>query len=167
MFDATSDHALNKMDRDAIVYKSAAGAPVRLTRRDFSSEAEFLYWKVLSDEDYHKTEKADHIFHDHTISLDDRMDGIGAVSSPEMEFLTALDAAEASVERFREVADMIAQVRSCITEIQYRRLWMYCVDHMTVTEIARSENVSKASVSRSIRGAQKNIFRFFSEKGKK
>lgn len=41
MFDNRSDYAQNKRDKDSIVYISVTG-PVRLTRADFPSEAEFL-----------------------------------------------------------------------------------------------------------------------------
>ena len=58
MFNPKSDYALNKLDPDAIVCKSVSGVHIRLTREDFSSEEEFLYWKKLSDSDYHKRELA-------------------------------------------------------------------------------------------------------------
>lgn len=51
MFDNTSDFALNKLDREAIVCKSATGLHIRLTRADFASEAEFEHWKKWSDGD--------------------------------------------------------------------------------------------------------------------
>ena len=56
MFDSKSDYALNKLDREAIVCKTACGAYVRLTEADFSSREEFLRWKEISDQDYHDTE---------------------------------------------------------------------------------------------------------------
>ncbi len=56
MFHKTSIYALNKKDPDAIVYPSAAGKPVRITREDFASEAEFLAFKAWSDEDFHREE---------------------------------------------------------------------------------------------------------------
>ena len=57
MFDNRSAYAQNKRDKDSIVYISVTG-PVRLTRADFPSEAEFLKWKRWSDGDYHAAEKA-------------------------------------------------------------------------------------------------------------
>ena len=62
MFNPKSDYALNKMAPDAIVYMDAAGEVTRLTQADFSSLEEFQIWKALSDENYHDTEKASHIF---------------------------------------------------------------------------------------------------------
>lgn len=61
MFDRKSDFALNKKDPDAIVYKSSTGVHIRLTRLDFASLEEFEKWKHWSDEDYHSTEKANHV----------------------------------------------------------------------------------------------------------
>lgn len=56
MFDTKSDFALNKLDREAIVCKSATGVHIRLTREDFASDEEFESWKKWSDGDYKKTE---------------------------------------------------------------------------------------------------------------
>ena len=56
MFDTHSDYALNKADKNAIVCPSVTGEHIRLTREDFSSEEEFLYWKDWSDNDLHKIE---------------------------------------------------------------------------------------------------------------
>lgn len=65
MFDPKSDYALNKMAPDAIVYKDAAGDMTRLTQADFPSLEEFQRWKAWSDENYHDTEKASHIYSAH------------------------------------------------------------------------------------------------------
>lgn len=62
MFDPKSDYALNKMAPNAIVYMDAAGEETRLTCADFSSLEEFQRWKAWSDENYHDTEKASHVF---------------------------------------------------------------------------------------------------------
>ncbi|MDE7246135.1 MAG: hypothetical protein K2O18_19485, partial [Oscillospiraceae bacterium] len=44
MFDPKSDYALNKMDPEAIVYPSATGVHIRLTRENFASEEEFRFF---------------------------------------------------------------------------------------------------------------------------
>ena len=44
MFDNKSDYALNKKDQDSIVYSGSDGHVARITRADFSSEEEFLFW---------------------------------------------------------------------------------------------------------------------------
>lgn len=165
MFDAKSDFALNKFDRDAIVCRSVTGVHIRLTRQDFASEEEFLRWKLWSDGDYYDTEKDGRGFYDNGIPLDPRVDKLGAVPSIEANILAALDAAEASAEQARRTTALIEQLKSCLTKTQYCRLWMLYVRKMNVTAIARAEGISKASASRSISAALKNISAFFPEGG--
>ena len=163
MFDTKSDFALNKFDRDAIVCRSVTGVHIRLTRADFASEEEFLRWKVWSDGDYYDTEKDGRDFYDNGIPLDPRVDKLGAVPSIEAGILAALDAAEASAEQAQRTAVLMEQIKACLTETQYRRLWMFHARKMNVTAIARAEGISKASASRSISAALKNISNFFPE----
>lgn len=165
MFDTKSDFALNKFDRDAIVCRSVTGVHIRLTRADFASEEEFLRWKVWSDGDYYDTEKDGRDFYDNGIPLDPRVDKLGAVPSIEADILAALDAAEASAEQAQRTAVLMEQIKACLTETQYRRLWMFHARKMNVTAIARAEGISKASASRSISAALKNISNFFPEGG--
>lgn len=165
MFDTKSDFALNKFDRDAIVCRSVTGIHIRLTRADFASEEEFLRWKVWSDGDYYDTEKDGRDFYDNGIPLDPHVDKLGAVPSIEAGILAALDAAEASAEQARRTVILMEQIRACLTETQYRRLWMLHARKMNVTAIARAEGISKASASRSITAALKNISNFFPEGG--
>ncbi|MFG6352325.1 MAG: hypothetical protein K1W21_12120, partial [Oscillospiraceae bacterium] len=89
----------------------------------------------------------------------------GAVPSVEADILTMMDAAEASVEQTRRTAALIEQIKSCLTGTQYRRLWMLYAQKMNVTAIAKAEGISKASASRSISAALKNISAFFPEGG--
>ena len=165
MFDTKSDFALNKFGRDAIVCRSVTGVHIRLTRADFASEEEFLRWKVWSDGDYYDTEKDGRDFYDNGIPLDPRVDKLGAVPSIEAGILAALDAAEASAEQAQRTAVLMEQIKACLTETQYRRLWMFHARKMNVTAIARAEGISKASASRSISAALKNISNFFPEGG--
>lgn len=48
MFDNKSDYALNKKDQDSIVYCGSDGYVAHITRADFSSEEEFLFWNSCS-----------------------------------------------------------------------------------------------------------------------
>lgn len=158
MFDTKSDFALNKFDRDAIVCRSVTGVHIRLTRADFASEEEFLRWKVWSDGDYYDTEKDGRDFYDNGIPLDPRVDKLGAVPSIEAGILAALDAAEASAEQAQRTAVLMEQIKACLTETQYRRLWMFHARKMNVTAIARAEGISKASASRSISAALDSVY---------
>ncbi len=90
MFDKKSDYALNKRVKDAIVYISAAGVPVLLTRADFANDEEFQLWKAWSDGDYQDTERSGRSFYDSYIPLDEHLDYIGAVPSIEDELFTRL-----------------------------------------------------------------------------
>ena len=84
MFDPKSSYALNKRDKDAIVYPCAGELPIRLTREDFETEKDFQTWKAWSDANYHDEEKADHIYFNHTVPLDIAESAAGAVPSPEV-----------------------------------------------------------------------------------
>ena len=46
MFDNKSDYALNKQDKDSIVYSGSDGTISRISQNDFSSEEEFLFLKI-------------------------------------------------------------------------------------------------------------------------
>lgn len=141
MFDKKSEYALNKYDQDSIIYISVSGR-IRLTRADFSSEEEFLKWKTWSDADYHETEKKGRSFNDNRVALDDYLDVVGAVQSAEDEFFSELLKADVQAK-------------------QYRRIWLYYAERKSVTEIARLEGVTKASVSLSLARAIKKISKKF------
>ena len=59
MFDNNSDYALNKKDKDSIVYKGCDGSEQRISREQFATEEEFMFWKSWSDEDYRETDYKD------------------------------------------------------------------------------------------------------------
>ena len=159
MFDRRSDYALNKRDPDAIVCKSATGVHIRLTRADFSSDAEFERWKHWSDEDYHDTEKTEHIYQDRTLSLERLSELSIAVLSAETELMDQFD----QEERARLCSLLAEGLEACLTSTQRRRLWLYCVEGLTIEEIAKREKVKHQSVSRRII-ASKKILKKFLEK---
>ena len=144
MFDSKSDYALNKLDQDAIVCKSATGVHIRLTREDFDSEEEFQYWKEWSDCDYHNTDKVGRSFYDHCIALNEALDSAGL--SIEDVLMAPLLQTEENDQR----ASRARMVRSALTEKQYRRLHMYYLQGMTESEIADLEGVGQQRVSKSL-----------------
>ena len=154
MFDSKSDYALNKLDREAIVCKTACGAYVRLTEADFSSREEFLKWKEFSDQDYHDTETQQQE-DDHCLSLNDRIGA--AVPSAEEKLLTAIGLSNQANDR----AELLQKLKGALTVVQYRRLMMHLVDKKTTREIAALEGVAQQVVSKSIIAARKKIFRRF------
>ena len=153
MLDRKSDYALNKQDPDAIVCKSVTGVHIRLTRADFSSEEEFRKWKAWSDQDYHATEQGGRGYGGPP--LEDWT--LPSVLSPEDLML------EADVEAQRDAARaaLAEQIRSQLTETQYRRLSLYYLEGMTEREIAKLEGVGQQRVSRSILAGKRALKKIF------
>ena len=142
MFNKKSEYAQNKREKDSIIYISVNGR-IRLTRADFSNEEEFLRWKQWSDEDYYETERRGRGYYDNGVPLDENISAAGAVESAEDAY-------------FREqMAD--AKVKALLTARQYRRIWMYLAEGKSITEIAKAEGLSKASVSNSIAAALRKL----------
>ena len=153
MFDPKSDYALNKMAPDAIIYMDAAGGVTRLTQADFSSPEEFQRWKVWSDANYHDTEKASHVYYNHTRSLHGLSEKAIAVQSPEDTMLEAEDQQER-----RELRRMLMEgLDKCLTQAQRCCLWLYCVDGLTVRQIAEAENIKHQSVVECLTAAKSKL----------
>lgn len=83
-FNRISIYALNKKDPDAIVYPTADGKTVRVTREDFPSEADFLAIKAWSDENFHEEENLDHRESNHTLSMDNLSEAALAVPAADV-----------------------------------------------------------------------------------
>lgn len=157
MFNKNSIYALNKKDPDAIVYPSATGRPVRITREDFPSEEEFLAFKAWSDENFHKEDNRDVTENRYRLSLDDLSEATLAVPAIDV----VMDRKQQRAEQKRKAADMVVQLKDKLTETQFRRLWMYCVENKTEQEIADIEGVDQQRISKSIIAAKKKIKKFF------
>ena len=159
MFNRKSSYALNKKDPNAIVYIDANDVIIRLTCEDFSSEEEFLKWKMWSDESYHIEDKRDVVDGKRLVSIDDLSEaalavpGIDAVMEHQRKRLE---------DRGRAVA-MVAQIREKLTNTQFRRVWMYFVDGMTIDEIGEVEGISNQNISKSIGAAMKKMKKLFSD----
>ncbi len=162
MFNKNSIYALNKKDPDAIVYPSADGKLVRITREDFPSEEEFLAFKAWSDENFHEEEKLDHREANHILSVDDLSEAALAVPAIDTVMERRHDRA---VEK-KKASDMVVKLKDKLTETQFRRLWMYEVEGMTEAAIAKKEGVGQRRVSTSITDAKKKLEKF-SQNGKK
>ena len=155
MFDTKSDYSLNKNDQDAIVCRSADGVHIRLTRKDFASEEEFLRWKNWSDNDYHTMVKTGRGYDDYCISLIEATDA--QLPSAEDVMLAPMLEAENNERR----AVLLEMVRSSLTRKQYRRLCMYYLQGMTEAEIAKLEDVGQRRISTSISSGKKIVEKFF------
>ena len=157
MFDRKSDYALNKKDPEAIVCKSSTGVHIRLTQLDFASEEEFQKWKHWSDEDYHNTEKADHVYSNHTVPVDKLVEVPITVISPEDKLMEVFSRQEREDMYHR----LEAGLETHLTPAQRRRLWMYCVDGLSVEEIAGVEQKRHQSISECLQAAKEKIRKFF------
>ena len=159
MFNKNSLYALNKKDPDAIVYPTADGKTVRITREDFPSEEEFLAFKAWSDENFHKEDNRDVTENRYRVSLDDLSEAALAVPAIDV----VMDRKQQRAEQKRKASDMVVQLKDKLTETQFRRLWMYYVEEKTLEEIAETEGVSAVAVFYSIEAAEKKISKKFSQ----
>ena len=157
MVNKNSIYSLNKNNPDAIVYPSATGKPVFITREDFPSEEEFLAFKAWSDENFHKEDNRDVTENRYRLSLDDLSEAALAVPAIDV----VMDRKQQRAEQKRKAADMVVQLKDKLTETQFRRLWMYCVENKTEQEIADIEGVDQQRISKSIIAAKKKIKKFF------
>lgn len=156
MFYNKSDYALNKKDSKAIVYSTADGSIIRLTQDDFVNEEAFLFWKTLSDADYHRCDLADHIHSIHTLSLENLYEGTLTVPGADEQMEAEYD----HKKQMQMTEKLVSEIKSCISDAQYRRLKMYHIDSLTVREIAQKEAISFQCVHKSIMAAEKKIFKF-------
>lgn len=157
MFNRKSSYALNKKDPNAIVYMDANEAIIRLTREDFASEEEFLKWKALSDADYHASEKEDHVYANHTLALDELSEEAASIPAADI----CMEQAHDRVAAIRRSTQKVTQIRKHLTDTQFRRMWMYFVDGMTIDEIGKVEGVSHQAISLNITAAIRKIKKYF------
>mgnify|MGYP000456342305 CR=1 FL=1 len=157
MFNRKSSYALNKKDPDAIVYMDANEVIIRLTREDFASEEEFLKWKSLSDADYHASEKEDHVYANHTLALDELSEEAASIPAADI----CMEQAHDRVAEIRRSTQKVTQIRKHLTDTQFRRMWMYFVDGMTIDEIGKVEGVSHQAISLNITAAIRKIKKYF------
>ncbi len=156
MFDKNSLHALNKNEPDAIVYSSVNGNAMRLTREDFSSDDEFQRWKTWLDADFHREEKDDHVYANHTRPLEEPHCSDTVAPSAE----DVIVAQEEQRERKNLHTALTAALDSHLTEPQRRRLWQHCIKGLTVRQIADKEKTSFQNVAKTIVRAKRNLKKF-------
>ena len=157
MFNRKSSYALNKKDPNAIVYMDANDTIIRLTRKDFASEEEFQKWKSWSDQNYHTEDNRDVVEGKHNMSIDDLSES--ALSIPAIDVV--MDHQHEKAERRKMASATVSRIRDKLTETQFRRLWMYFVDGMTIDEIGGKEGVSHQAISLSITTTIRKIKKYF------
>ena len=159
MVNSNSIYALNKKAPDAIVYPSANGKLIRVTREDFPSEEEFLAFKKWSDENFHEEEKLDHREANHVLSVDDLSEAALAVPAADV----IMERQHERAEKRKIASDMVVKLKDKLTDIQFRRLWMYHVEGKTEQQIAEIEGVDQQRISKSILAAKKKIKKISAE----
>ena len=159
MVNKNSIYALNKKAPDAIVYPSANGKLIRVTREDFPSEEEFLAFKKWSDENFHEEEKLDHREANHVLSVDDLSEAALAVPAADV----IMERQHERAEKRKIASDMVVKLKDKLTDIQFHRLWMYHVEGKTEQQIAEIEGVDQQRISKSILAAKKKIKKISAE----
>ena len=159
MFKKDSLYSINKKNPDAVVYKFANGEESRITRADFATEEEFLAFKAWSDEDLHIEDKREVLAGIRQVSIEDISEA--AIATPAVDVVMEHQLQRS--EQRRKVSELVVQLKDKLTEKQFRRLWMYCVDGNTEQQIAEIEGVDQQRISKSILAAKKKIKKFFPE----
>lgn len=157
MYKKNSIYSINKKYSDAIVYPFANGDEVRITREDFPTEEEFLAFKAWSDENYRKTDNYEDNTAKKTVSID--VVSESALAVPGIDVVIKRQHKQA--EERRKASDMIVQLKDKLTETQFRRLWKYEVEGLTIDEIGDQEGVDHQRISKSILAAKKKIKKIF------
>lgn len=157
MYRKDSLYSLNKKDPDAIVYLTADGTTVRVTRDDFQSDEDFLVFKAWSDENYHKEDNLDVNEDRRRVAIDDLSEA--ALATPAIDVV--MTRRQERMEKRRTEKELIVRMKDKLTDTQFRRLWMYGAEGKTLEEIAAHEGVSFQSVHESIEGAKKKIYKKF------
>jgi DNA-directed RNA polymerase specialized sigma24 family protein len=87
----------------------------------------------------------------------------GFVQSLEAEVIEAQDQKERrKLRRF-----LLEGLDNYLTPVQRRRLWLYCVEGLTVRQIAQAEGAAHQNVVKSIKAAKKKIKKFLLGQGAK
>ena len=159
MFKKDSLYSINKKNPDAVVYKFANGEESRITRADFATEEEFLAFKAWSDEDFHIEDKREVLAGIRQVSIEDISEA--AIATPAVDVVMEHQLQRS--EQRRKISELVVQLKDKLTETQFRRLWMYCVDGKTEQQIAEIEGVDQQRISKSILAAKKKIKKFFPE----
>ena len=118
--------------------------------------------EFLENIDYHALlqavwNKAETVYANHTLALDELSEEAASIPAVDVCMEQAHDRAEAIHRSVRKVT----QIRKHLTDTQFRRVWMYFVDGMTVDEIGAAEGVSHQNISKSIGAAMKKMKKLF------
>ena len=94
---------------------------------------------------------------EHTDFVAELSEEAGAVDGPEITIEQRID--RRTKEQY--TTETVIRIKGQLTEKQFRRLWMYCVNGMTEQQIADREKVGQQRISKSINAAIKKIKKIF------
>ena len=137
MFDNKSDYALNKKDKTEIIYQDAYGNTYRISASDLGSIKEFRKWKNWVTMKNHTDEKKDHVHRNHSVSLNELHECLPVVPAID----TDLEHQEMQRVLITQIQAIISTIREALSATQFRRLWMYYVENMTLDSIAEQEPI--------------------------
>lgn len=157
MFDNKNEYALNIADKNAIVYQDAFGKLIRITPDQFAGIKEYRKWKNWATMKAHTTEKKEHIHRNHAISITD----LEGILPGENGLDISYEAKETIRRNHRDAIAKVQMIKTNLSEKQFRRLWLYTVEEMTLAEIAKFECVTVASVQESIVRAKNKCRKLF------
>lgn len=157
MFNRQTIYALNKFDGGAIIYDDAFGKINRLTVSDFDSVKEFRKWKNWDKMKKQSEQRKDNVHRNHTFSLTDQENEIGAVPSSEESMI----ADWGRLQEIQQAKSIVAQIQSIVTEKQFRRIWLYYAECLNLDQIAEIEGTTHQAVSDSICRARCKLTKYF------
>lgn len=157
MFKKDSLYSINKKNPDAVVYKFANGEESRITRADFATEEDFLAFKAWSDEDLHIEDKREVLAGVRQVSIDDISEA--AIATPAVDVV--MEQQQQRAEQRRKEKELLVKLKDKLTDKQFRRLWMYEGEGMTLEQISKHEGVAILSVYESIQSAKEKISKKF------
>ena len=148
MYNKKSDYALNKKNKEAIVSENAGGEIIKITKEEFAR------WKEWSDNDYRQEYNEGQTQKRLKKKLLENAENNNYAQSVEQILLKKLNDKEQRI--------LINRIRTCVTEKQFRRLWLYYVEGMTEQQIADIENVGQPRIVKSIASAKKRLKKYLS-----
>ena len=159
----TKEHyAINKY-RKGIVYKGAEGN-YEITMEGFlqenpnMTEADFDYWKSLSDELYKEEDRKSNEITRMNVSIGDIEETqLVSVESAETEFVRSISEEDIFKMEIMSAQLILRIAREELSDIQLRRFLSHYIDGKKEEDIAKEEGVCQSTVSRSISGAENKI----------
>ena len=149
MSNKKSDYALNKKNKEAIISRNAEGEIIHLTKDEFASEEEFVRWKEWSDNEYRQEYNARQSHKRLKKKLQKLTEEIQCSISAEQLLISAVDKTANQ--------DFINKIKACLTERQFKRLWLYYMEGMTEQQIAEVEGISQQNIAKSLKAARKKL----------